>query len=63
MRKALPLMLLGLAVAVPATAQTGNGAPNGSHYSLNIIGVENPKTADLTGSERHTIFVALRNHG
>jgi hypothetical protein len=59
MRKALLLMLLGLAVAVPATAQTGNGAPSGAHYSLNIIGVENPKTATLTGSDRHTIFVAL----
>ncbi len=41
--------------------QTGNGAPNGAHYNLNIIGVENPKTDPLTGSDRHTIFVALGN--
>lgn len=38
---------------------TGNGAPSGPHYNLNIIGVENAKTAPLTGSDRHTIFVAL----
>ena len=26
-----------------AHALTGNGAPNGPHYDLNIIGVSNPK--------------------
>lgn len=63
MRKALPLMLLGLTVAAPAVAQTGNGAPSGPHYNLNIIGVEKAKEAPLTGSERHTIFVALGKGG
>lgn len=58
MRKFI-LAALVLAVAAPAYAQTGNGAPSGGHYTLNIIGVENPKTATLTGSNRHTIFVAL----
>jgi hypothetical protein len=55
-----------LATAVftlPAFAQTGNGAPSGRHYSLNIIGVDKAKTAPLTGSERHTIFVALNSRG
>jgi hypothetical protein len=47
-----------LASVLPASAQ-GNGAPSGPHYSLNIIGVSNPKTQPLTGSDRHTIFVAL----
>ena len=37
----------------------GNGAPSGAHYNLNIIGVENPKNSDMTGSNRHTIFVPL----
>jgi hypothetical protein len=55
------LLLLVLAFATPGFAQTGNGAPNGAHYNLNIIGVENPKTDPLTGSDRHTIFVALGN--
>jgi hypothetical protein len=40
----------------------GNGAPSGSHYNLNIIGVENPKTADMDGSNRHVIFVPLRGN-
>ena len=34
---------------------------NGPHYNLNIIGVENAKTSPMTGSDRHTIFVALGN--
>src|SRR5439155_21514931 len=55
------LLLLVLAFATPGFTQTGNGAPNGAHYNLNIIGVENPKTSPLTGGDRHTIFVALGN--
>jgi len=31
----------------------------GQHYNLNIIGVKNPKTADMTGSNGHVIFVDL----
>ncbi len=42
-----------------ASTLTGNGAPSGAHYNLNLIGVANPKTADMTGSNRHTIFVPL----
>lgn len=56
-------ILLALAVMAPAEAQTGNAAPPGAHYSLNIIGVEKGKTADMTGSNRHTIFVGLGNGG
>ena len=37
---------------------TGNGAPSGSHYNLNIICVPNGKKADMTGTEGHTIFVS-----
>jgi len=48
---------------VPATAgtqaTTGNGAPSGPHYNLNIIGVNKGKNPPLTFSDRHTIFVAL----
>ena len=40
------------------TATTGNGAPSGSHYQVNIIGVSNPKTTDLTNNGRR-IFVPL----
>jgi hypothetical protein len=42
-------------------AQTGNGAPKGPHYNLNILGVENAKKQPLTSSNRHSIFVALKS--
>jgi len=38
-------------------ATTGNGAPSGAHYTLNIIGVPKDKTADMTGNNGHRIFV------
>lgn len=38
---------------------TGNGAPNGAHYNLNIIGVANPKTTAMTGTSGGRIFVPL----
>src|SRR5262245_24319047 len=38
-----------LGAAVTSMAQTGNGAPNGAHYELGIIGVADPKTQPLTG--------------
>src|SRR4029453_12673038 len=51
-------VMIGL-VSVPAMAQNGNGAPNGSHYNLNIIGKDDCKTAAMTDSNRHSIFVLL----
>ncbi len=42
-----------------SSALTGNGAPSGAHYNLNIIGVPKDKTADMTGSDGHVIFVQL----
>lgn len=38
--------------------ETGNGAPSGAHYNLNIIGVAKDKTADMTGNNGHRIFVS-----
>ena len=55
----------GLAIALiagiiaPVLAGGGNNAPTGPHYNLNIVGVSNPKTAPMTDSSRHTIFVGL----
>jgi hypothetical protein len=40
-------------------AVTGNGAPSGAHYNLNIIGVPKGKTADMTGNNGGRIFVKL----
>lgn len=36
-----------------------NGAPSGAHYNLNIIGVPKNKSASLTGSSGHVIFMPL----
>jgi len=43
----------------PSYAQdtTGTGAPRGTHYNLNVIGVPKGKTADITSGNR--IFVPL----
>jgi hypothetical protein len=45
------------------TATTGNGAPSGAHYTLNIIGVPKDKSADFTGGDGHRIFVDLGKTG
>jgi len=47
------------AVDTTGSGLTGNGAPSGAHYNLNIIGVSNPKTTEMTDTSRHTIFVPL----
>ena len=38
-----------------AFAQTGNGAPSGGHYNLNIIGVSHNKSANMNqaSGKRH----------
>ena len=46
-------------IATASLATTGNGAPNGSHYNLNIIGVPKDKTADMNNNDGHRIFVQL----
>src|SRR5262245_45640413 len=54
------LLLVAITLSSAAAfAQTGNGAPNGPHYNLNIIGVPKDKTADMTNTSGHTIFVPL----
>src|SRR5512143_3950513 len=44
---ALAATLMAVAVvgsiAYAGQTETGNGAPSGAHYNLNIIGVDNPK--------------------
>jgi hypothetical protein len=48
-----------LALTIGGTAYGQNGAPSGAHYGLNIIGVPKGKTADMSGSSGHRIFVPL----
>lgn len=38
---------------------TGNGAPSGSHYNLNIIGVATGKNANMDAGAGNVIFVGL----
>ena len=45
-----------------AAAITGNGAPSGPHYNLNLIGVPQDKSADMTGSGNET-SAHLRENG
>ncbi|OGG04799.1 hypothetical protein A2Z33_05820 [Candidatus Gottesmanbacteria bacterium RBG_16_52_11] len=40
-------------------SRAGNSAPSGPHFNLNIIGVPKDKTASMTGSAGHRIFVPL----
>lgn len=59
-------LVAGIALAaatLPVMAgTTGNGAPSGPHYQINIIGVENPKKdGSMTDSNRRTIFVPLKS--
>ncbi len=48
----------GLTQSSASAGSTGNGAPSGAHYNLNIIGVPKGKTADMTSGNR--IFVPLQ---
>jgi hypothetical protein len=59
---ALPACLIGeeYAPAPEIVAFRGNGAPSGAHYDLNIIGVSNPKSTDMSGGDGHRIFVPLQ---
>ena len=42
---------------------TGNGAPSGAHYTLNIIGVAKDKSPSFSGGDGHRIFVGLGRTG
>jgi hypothetical protein len=42
-----------------AAAQNGNGAPSGSHYNLNIIGVPRAKSSNPDWASGNVIFVNL----
>jgi len=57
------VVVVGLVPAsvLGATGTTGNGAPSGAHYSLNIIGMDKAKNVDPDSitSQGHRIFVQL----
>jgi hypothetical protein len=55
----VPPEFMDAATAQQASALTGNGAPSGSHFTLNMIGVAKGKTADMTGNNGSRMFVPL----
>ena len=55
----LVLAALILVPALAATATTGNGAPSGPHFNLNIIGVPKEKNGGTWDNDGHRIFVKL----
>jgi len=56
----IEILILTIVVNIASAITTEDGTKlTGAHYNLNIIGVQNPKTADMTGTSGHTIFVAL----
>ena len=54
-------LTLGAVVAMPAVALagTGNGAPSGPHFTLNIHGVSNSNGTSYSGNNKNDIFVPL----
>ena len=46
-------------VAAAQQSTTGNGAPSGTHYNLNIIGVSHDKSANPNWGSGNVIFVGL----
>ena len=46
-----------------AVTETGNGAPSGAHYTLNVIGVPKDKSPTFDGGNGHRIFVGLGKTG
>src|SRR5437762_6419137 len=57
------MFCLAAALAVAASpelrGQTGNGAPSGPHYNLNIIGVAHDKNPNMDAGSGNVIFVDL----
>jgi hypothetical protein len=60
-----PTSLISTSPQAPSAlnATTGNGAPSGAHYTLNIIGVPKDKSPSFTGGNGHRIFVDLGKNG
>src|SRR5260370_6038133 len=53
------LTALVLAVGTAGALATGNGAPSGAHYNLNLSGKEVCPTDPMTNENGHVIFVLL----
>jgi hypothetical protein len=54
-----PLSEASSAAPAFSQAETGNGAPSGAHFTLNIIGMARNKSANMDEVGGHVIFVGL----
>ena len=54
-----PPEFLDMETAMAQASLTGNGAPSGAHFTLNMIGVSKEKAASLTGNNGSRMFVPL----
>src|SRR5512138_817949 len=59
MKRCLAFAMAVVAAGLATQASAAGIGLNGPHYNLNVIGVENPKTTNMSGTDRHTIFVGL----
>ena len=53
------VLVVGIFASTANASHKANHVGPGWHYTLNLNAVEKGKTADMTGSDRHTIFVAF----
>ncbi|HEY6159041.1 MAG TPA: hypothetical protein VIV88_16455 [Gemmatimonadales bacterium] len=56
---AIAAAVTATAVAAAQKASTGNGAPSGTHFNLNIIGVSHGKSPNMAKGGGDVIFVGL----
>jgi hypothetical protein len=52
-------LVVGIFASTANASHKANHVGPGWHYTLNLNAVVKGKTADMTGSDRHTIFVAF----
>jgi hypothetical protein len=60
---AVAALVTATAVAAAQKATTGNGAPSGAHFNLNIIGVSHDKSPNMAKGGGDVIFVGLGTSG
>ncbi len=60
MNKLLVLVLLAILVSliafIPISDGTGNGAPSGQHYSLDVFEVDQGRNLPTNNSDRHVVI-------
>jgi hypothetical protein len=53
------IIVMVVGIGLETAYATGNGAPSGPHYNLNIIGMQKQKNENIGCGEGHRIFVPM----